>query len=193
MKPRAPMTDSRFAISDTPLAGLKLVTRLRREDDRGFLSRLYCNEELGSAGFTRPIAQINQTMTRARGAIRGMHFQRPPHAEDKYVTCLRGEILDVAVDARAGSPTYLRWHAERLSAENGLSLFIPKGFAHGYQTLTTDCELLYLHTASHSPDAEGGINPFDPHLAIEWPLAVTDISPRDRSLALARDFTGIAI
>ena len=187
------MAEARFAVRDTPLAGLKVVQRMRREDDRGFLSRLYCDEELGAVGLTEPVVQINQTLTRARGAIRGMHLQRPPFAEDKYVSCLRGEILDVAVDVRLGSPTYLQWHAERLSAENGLSLLIPKGFAHGFQTLVPDCELLYLHTARYDAASEGGLNPFDTELAIEWPLAVTDISARDQALPSASEFTGTTV
>jgi dTDP-4-dehydrorhamnose 3,5-epimerase len=121
-----------------------------------------------------------------------MHFQYPPGAEDKLVSCLRGEVWDVAVDLRKGSPTFLAWHAERLSAENGISLLIPKGFAHGFQTLTDDCELLYLHTADYAPDLEGAVNAFDPKLSIEWPLAVTAISDRDRAHPFVdADYSGI--
>lgn len=119
------MADGRFSITDTPIAGLKRIARRRMEDERGFLSRLYCGAELADAGFDRPIVQINQTLTRAQGAIRGMHFQYPPHAEDKFVSCLGGEVWDVAVDLRRGSPTFLHWYGERLSRENGVSLFIP--------------------------------------------------------------------
>ncbi|WP_217429676.1 dTDP-4-dehydrorhamnose 3,5-epimerase family protein [Sphingomonas bacterium] len=181
-------------MADTPLAGLKLVTRAMRGDERGFLSRLYCADELAGAGFDRPIAQINQTLTRAPGLIRGMHFQHAPHAEDKFVSVLRGEVLDVAVDLRAGSPTFLRWHAERLSAENRRSFFIPRGFAHGFQTLTADCELFYLHTCRYAPEAEGGLNPFDPRLAISWPLPAADVSARDRNHPmLTVDFAGITL
>lgn len=187
------MTDQRFSVAGTPLVGLMVVRRSRMEDARGFLSRLFCKDELAAAGFEDPIVQINQTLTRAAGAIRGMHFQHPPHAEDKFVSCLHGEILDVAADLRAGSPTFLQWHAERLSGDNGTSLFIPKGFAHGFQTLTGDCELLYLHTASYQREAEGALNPLDPRLAIPWPLPITDMSERDRGHPLIdTDFTGIA-
>lgn len=171
----------RFAVHDTPLAGLKRVDRMRLGDERGFLSRFYCADELAEAGFTRPIVQINHTMTRRRGAIRGMHFQRAPHAEDKFVSVLSGEVLDVAIDLRPDSPTFLGWHGEKLSADDGRSLFIPAGFAHGFQALTGDCELIYLHTAAYAPEAEGGVSPFDPAVGIAWPLEVTDMSARDRA------------
>ncbi len=184
----------RFAIHDTPLAGLKLVERQRLGDARGFLSRLYCRDELAAAGFGRPVVQINQTLTQQPGTVRGMHFQHPPHAEDKYVSVLRGEVLDVAVDLRRGSPTLLRWHGETLSADNGRSLFIPAGFAHGFQTLSEDCELLYLHTQAYAPGAEGGLDPLDPRLGIAWPRPVTEMSARDRAHArLDADFTGISL
>lgn len=181
-----------FAIESTPLAGLAEVTRGRIGDARGFLSRLFCANELARAGFVRPVVQINHTMTRQRGTVRGMHFQHPPHAEDKFVCVLAGAIFDVAVDLRAGSPTILRWHGAELSADNGRSLFIPAGFAHGFQTLTDGCELLYLHTAAYAPDAEGGVDAFDPALDIAWPLPVTEMSARDRAhLRLGADFKGL--
>jgi dTDP-4-dehydrorhamnose 3,5-epimerase len=138
-------------------------------------------DELQDAGLRDPVVQINHTATGHRGTVRGMHFQRPPHAEDKFVSVVRGEVFDVAVDLRRNSPTFRQWHAEHLSADNGRSLLIPKGFAHGFQTLTDDCELIYLHTARYAPDAEGGLDPLDPMLAIEWPLTVTDLSARDRA------------
>ena len=189
------MRERRFTIAETPIDGLMRVTRSTIGDHRGFLSRLYCSDELAEAAFDAPIKQINQTLTRAKGAIRGMHFQFPPHAEDKFVSCLRGEVLDVAVDLRSGSSTFLQWHAEPLSAENGASLFIPKGFAHGFQTLTDDCELLYFHTASYSKEAEGALNALDPDIGIAWPLPVTDMSTRDRGHPLLADtqFTGIPL
>ena len=174
------MAEGRFSISDTRLAGVKRVDRRRLEDARGYLSRLYCADELAEAGFSDPIAQINQTLTRAAGTVRGMHYQKAPHAEDKLVTCLGGEVFDVAVDLRRDSPTFLQWHGELLSADNGRSLFIPKGFAHGFQTLTAECALLYLHTAGYCREAEAALNALDPALAIDWPLPVTDMSPRDR-------------
>lgn len=170
---------SRFTVTDLPLAGLKLVERQSLGDSRGFLSRLFCAEELAAAGWAKPIAQINHTRTARRGTVRGMHFQRPPHAEMKLVSCIRGEVWDVAVDVRTSSPTFLRWHAERLSADNGRALLIPEGFAHGFQALTDDVELLYCHSAAYSPSAEAGLNPQDARLAITWPLAITELSARD--------------
>jgi len=170
---------SRFAVDDMPLAGLKRLTRQRIGDQRGFLSRLFCADELAGAGWHRPIAQINHTLTAVRGTVRGMHFQRPPHAEMKLVSCIRGEVWDVAVDLREGSATFLRWHAERLSADNGHALLIPEGFAHGFQALTDDVELLYCHSMPHEPAAEGGLHPMDPALSIAWPLPAANLSPRD--------------
>jgi len=170
-----------LTVTPTPLAGLQVVQRKRLEDSRGFFSRVFCAEELAEAGFARPVAQVNLTLTRQRGAVRGLHFQYPPHAEDKIVSCLRGEVFDVAVDLRRGSPTFMRWHAERLSADNQRSLLIPQGFAHGFQALSEDCELLYLHSMPHAPSAEGALNVRDPSLAIAWPLPITDLSPRDAS------------
>lgn len=188
------MAEARFASSTTPLDGLTRVERRRIEDARGFLSRLYCRDALAEVGLAEPIAQINHSLTRMRGAVRGLHFQHTPHAEDKLVSCLRGEVFDVAVDLRAGSSTFLQWHAERLSADNGAALYIPKGFAHGFQTMTENCELLYLHTAAYAPDFEGALNVLDPALGIEWPLPVADLSARDREHPLLTpDFRGIAL
>jgi len=175
---------SRFKFIQTRLPGLKLVQREGIEDHRGFLSRFYCAEEFAEAGINKPIVQINHTLTRKKGAVRGMHFQQPPHTEEKLVSCLKGEILDVAVDLRNGSPTFLEWHSEILSASNRKSLFIPEGYAHGFQALTDDCELIYLHTTAYHPDAEGGLNVDDPKLSIAWPLLIEDLSDRDRDHAL---------
>lgn len=183
-----------FERSSTPLAGLVVVQRRRAEDQRGFFSRLFCAEQLAVAGFRLPVAQINQTLTRKRGTVRGMHFQLPPHCEDKYVSCLRGEIFDVAVDLRAGSPTFLNWHGEILSAQNSRSLLIPQGFAHGFQTLADNCELIYLHSQPFAPDHEGAIHVLDPAVHIEWPLAIEELSKRDSGhAALAATFTGIHV
>jgi dTDP-4-dehydrorhamnose 3,5-epimerase len=170
---------SRFTISELPIEGLKLVERQRLGDNRGFLSRLFCAVELAEAGWTHPIVQINHTHTARCGMVRGMHFQRPPHAEMKLVSCIRGEVWDVAVDVRSGSNTFLHWHAERLSAANGRALLIPEGFAHGFQSLTDDVELLYCHSVPHSPLAEAGLNAKDSFLAIAWPMPITGLSARD--------------
>lgn len=183
---------SRFHFVSTPLPGLLCIERLRLEDHRGFLSRLFCAEEFSAAGFAMSVAQINQTLTRCKGAVRGMHYQLPPFAEIKLVTCIRGRAFDVAVDLRAGSPSFLRWHGEILSPDNRRALAIPQGFAHGFQALEADCELLYLHSAPYRPEAERALNACDPRLRIDWPLPIADLSERDRGHAmLSKDFTGI--
>lgn len=183
---------ARFDIVPTPIAGLMLVQRQRLEDSRGFLSRFYCAEEFEALGVHQSIAQINHTLTRCRGAVRGMHFQLPPYVETKVVSCLHGEIFDVAVDLRKNSPTFLQWYGVVLSAKNHCSLLIPQGFAHGFQALTDDCELIYLHTAAYQPAAEGAVNANDPRLAIAWPLNITEMSDRDRAHPLlAAEFEGI--
>jgi len=185
---------SRFDFIPTPLTGLMLVQRKAIEDHRGFLSRFYCAEEFRAAGIDKPVAQINHTLTRQRGAVRGLHFQHPPHAETKVVSCLKGEILDVAVDLRRDSPTFLHWHGEILSAANRKSLLIPEGYAHGFQTLAEDCELIYLHTSPYHPESEGALNVADPRLNIAWFLPVNDLSERDRNHPfINQNFQGIIL
>lgn len=173
------MTERLF-LQELPLAGLKLIKRLPVTDERGGLQRMYCSELLSQHGVCEPIAQINLTSTPLIGVVRGLHFQYPPAEEIKVVSCLRGRIFDVAVDLRQNSPTFLRWHAVILSAELNNSLLIPKGFAHGYQTLDKECELLYFHTAFYNQQNEGGLCPLDPALGITWPLTITAVSDRDR-------------
>lgn len=170
---------ARFEILTTDMTGLYCLTRRPIGDERGFLERLFCVSELGGILGHRSVRQINRTLTMACGTVRGMHFQRAPHAEMKFVTCLRGEVFDVAVDMRPESPTYLRWHAEILSGGNHKTLVIPEGFAHGFQTLSHDCEMFYCHTADYHPEAENGLHPLDPRLAIPWPLVVAEMSARD--------------
>ena len=184
---------SHFEIGETPLPGCKVIRRTPIRDARGFLERLFDADEL-RALIPKPILQVNRTLTRKRGTVRGMHFQHPPHAEIKLVTCLRGEIFDVAVDLRRSSATFLRWHGERLSADNRTTLLIPEGCAHGLQTLSDDCEVLYFHTAAYQPAAEAGVHARDPMLAITWPEEITELSSRDSSHPmLAREFQGVAV
>ena len=186
--------NSRFDIVETPIAGLRIVQRKPLGDSRGHLERLFCANELEILTRAKPIVQINHPLTAARGTVRGLHFQHPPHAEIKFVSCLRGEVFDVAVDLRDSSPTFLHWHAEVLSADNHRSLVLPEGFAHGFQTLSDNCEMLYFHTAAYNAEAEAGLNVQDPRLAIEWPLPVAKLSPRDAGFPpLNDDFSGIAI
>src|SRR6218665_94977 len=140
------------------------------------------------------IAQINHSHTALRGTLRGLHYQRPPHAEGKLVSCLRGAVWDVALDLRQGSPTFLHWHAECLSADNGCALLIPPGFAHGFQALTDDAELLYCHWCAHAPAAQAGLHPLEPRLAIGWPLTAGRISPRGAGQGwLTPDFQGLCL
>jgi dTDP-4-dehydrorhamnose 3,5-epimerase len=185
---------SRFLISDTPLAGLKVIERQRLSDARGFLARIFCAEEFAAIGWQQPIAQINHTSTARQGTVRGMHFQHPPHTEMKLVSCLRGEVWDVAVDIRASSPTFLHWYGAILSAANCRAMLIPEGFAHGFQTLSDAAELLYCHSAAYAVGAEGGLNPQDPQLAIDWPLPVTELSDRDLAHPLIHNgFKGVCL
>lgn len=170
---------SRFDVEPTPLDGLRLLTRRPIADTRGFFERVFCTEELGGVLAGRAVVQVNRTLSASAGTVRGMHFQRPPHAEMKLVSCLRGRVFDVAVDLRSGSPTYLRWHGVELSGDNHRTLAIPEGFAHGFQTLTDDCELLYFHTSGYCRAAEGGVSPLDPALGIGWPMPIGEMSQRD--------------
>lgn len=176
----------RFEIENTPIEGVKLVQRLPRGDERGFFERMFCAAELSAAGLGKPVVQVNRTFTRRRAAVRGMHFQHPPYAEIKLVSCLRGAVFDVALDLRAGSDTYLEWTSAILSGENSTSLLIPEGCAHGFQTLTEGCEMLYFHTAFYAPEHEGGVDPRDPDAAIAWPEPIAELSARDAALPAAR-------
>lgn len=174
------MNPAHFDFVNTPISGLTSIQRNPVKDRRGLFARFYCAEEFQAAGLTKPIAQINHSLTLRKGAVRGLHFQHPPYAECKVVSCLRGEVFDVAVDLRAGSPTLFRWHGEVLSAANYRSLLIPEGLAHGFQALTDDCELIYLHSSPFVREAEGALNVADPRLAIAWPLPIAELSDRDR-------------
>ena len=185
---------SRLAIQATPIAGLKIIQRTLIGDARGFLSRIFCAQELTSAGWLWPIAQINHTLTKIPGTVRGMHFQFPPRAEAKLVSCIRGAVWDVAVDIRRGSPTFLKWHAAELSAANHRALLIPPGFAHGFQALEPDSELLYLHSEPYDPASEGALNPRDPAMAIAWPNEISSISEKDSNRPMLEpSFTGVTL
>ena len=185
---------SRFTVTETPLRGLMRVQRQTLRDERGFLSRLFCSNELQSAGWSGVVAQVNHTCTRHAGTVRGLHYQTPPCAEIKLVSCLRGRVWDVVVDVRLGSPTYLQWHAEELSVSNGCAMLIPQGFAHGFQALEDDSELLYCHSAAYAPQAEAGLYALDARLAIAWPLPVQGLSPRDAGhMPIGDDFEGVRL
>lgn len=162
-------------------------------DDRGFFARLLCIEELTRHGINANVVQCNNTLTRNKGSIRGFHFQRPPKAESKIVRCIKGAIWDVAVDLRAGSATFGKWCSCELTDANRSMLAIPPGFAHGFQTLTDDVELIYFHSESYSREHEGGVNPLDPPLVVAWPLHVSDMSERDKQLPGIQDLEPIRL
>ncbi len=161
------------------LGGLQLVTMERHEDDRGWFARSWCAREFAEHGLEARLAQVSLSFNRRRGTLRGMHFQRPPHAEAKLVRCIRGAVWDVALDLRSQSPTRGQWQGFELSADNGSALFLPEGFAHGFQTLEPDSEVLYHISSFHAPEAAAGVRYDDPAFAIAWPLPVAAIAPRD--------------
>jgi dTDP-4-dehydrorhamnose 3,5-epimerase len=181
-------------IINTKISGVVVSESTSIVDSRGAFTRLFCENEFSGVLGRRRIVQINHTITRLAGTVRGMHFQNPPFAETKIVRCLRGQVWDVALDLRKGSPTFLEWHAEILSPENRKAIFIPEGVAHGFQALNDDSELLYLHTAVYEKSAEGGVRFNDPNHSINWPLPVSEISDRDRNHPIInRSWTGIKI
>jgi len=175
---------SRLTTHDTPIAGVKVIERQVLGDHRGHFARVFCADELIPIGWPGAIAQVNESFTARRGSVRGMHYQEAPFADAKLVTCVRGAVMDVALDIRAGSDTLMRWHGEMLSAENGRALLIPPGCAHGFQTLTDDVLLIYCHSEGYVPSGDAGISPLEPQAAINWPLPVVDMSERDRTRPL---------
>lgn len=183
---------SRFEIVPQPMLGLVLVRRVFIADERGRFSRLFCSSELADAGWSWPIRQINHAITPEAGTVRGLHYQRPPDSEAKLVICTKGRVWDVALDLRRGSNTFLRWAAHELIAERGDALLIPPGCAHGFQALTNDVELFYLHSSAYAPQSDDGVSPQDPLVAIDWPLKISNISYKDANLRrLSPDFPGL--
>lgn len=171
----------------TPLAGAYVLELERREDERGFFARAFCQKEFAEHGLNPRIAQCNVSFNAKRGTLRGMHYQAPPHEEAKVVRCTQGTVWDVIVDLRRGSPTFKRWHGVELSAGSRRALYIPEGLAHGFQTLTDDAELLYLMSEFYHPEAARGVRWDDPAFGIEWPLPNPRISDRDGGFARFRD------
>ena len=172
---------SRFEVEDSPIAGVRVLTRSRHGDHRGYLERLYDAEELAELTGDLQVQQVNRTVTKTAGTVRGLHLQLPPHSESKLVSCLQGSAFDVAVDLRGDSPTFLQWFGCKLSDSNGRALLIPEGCAHGIQTLADDCQVLYLHTAPYSPQSEAGLDPRNAAVGITWPRSISSISDRDAS------------
>ena len=171
----------------TPLSGLRVIDTQPGGDARGRFERLFCEQEWAPLRSGLRFVQVNLSTTEQRGTVRGLHFQRAPAAEAKLIRCVRGHVFDVAVDLRAGSSTFLRWHAVELRANEPREVFIPEGFAHGFQALSDDVQLLYLHTAPWTPACEGGLRHDDPRLAVVWPQRVVHVSERDRAHPLLDD------
>lgn len=167
------------------LKGAYLIKPEKREDDRGFFARVFCSEEFSAHGLKTNPVQCNVSYNKKKGTLRGMHYQVAPHAEVKIVRCTAGEIIDAIIDLRPESATYRQWASVILSSENRFLLYVPEGFAHGYQTLTDDTEVFYQSTAPYCAEAERGVRWDDPAFAIEWPLPVAAISAKDRNLAKA--------
>lgn len=181
-------------IHETDISGVLKIETPSVTDHRGSFTRWFCMKQLNPILGNRSLAQINNSHSLQAGTVRGLHFQKPPHAEMKIVRCIRGRVFDVAVDLRTGSPTFLKWYGAELSPENNLMLAVPEGFAHGYQALEDDSELLYFNTAFYEPSVESGLNPNDPAIAIKWPLPVSNLSPRDEASAfLTSDFKGLSL
>jgi len=162
-----------------PLDGGYLIYLEPRADARGMFARVFCTQEFAAKSLETVFVQANVSTNARAGTLRGMHFQRAPHAEAKLVRCIKGAVYDVIVDMREGSPTYLRWFGAELSEGNGAAMYVPKGFAHGYQALTDGAAVLYMVSAYYAPEAEGGLRFDDPKLSIAWPRAVTYISDKD--------------
>ncbi|MEP4199300.1 MAG: dTDP-4-dehydrorhamnose 3,5-epimerase [Aliishimia sp.] len=175
-------------ITQTNLAGVTLLTPRRFGDDRGWFSETWNKRVLAEAGIDADFVQDNHSMSAPIGTLRGLHYQAPPHAQDKLVRCTRGVIFDVAVDIRTGSPTYGHWVGYELSAENGAQLFVPKGFLHGFSTRTSDAEVQYKCTDYYAPDADGGVR-WD-SLGIDWGLTGDPVlSDKDRNAPAFSDWT----
>jgi dTDP-4-dehydrorhamnose 3,5-epimerase len=163
----------------TPLAGAYLVHLEPRADERGSFARVFCRQEFAVEGLESSFAQANVSTNRRAGTVRGMHFQREPDAEVKLVRCVKGAIYDVVVDMREDSATYLRWFGAELSEDNGIAMYVPKGFAHGYQALTDGATVFYFVSTFYAPQSEGGLRFDDPRLSIRWPRPVSEISAKD--------------
>lgn len=185
--------DKRLSIIPTEFSGLYIIEPNAFKDERGTFSRVYCENEMQDI-FGKSIKQINHSITKERGTVRGLHFQYEPHAEIKMVKCIKGSVFDVVVDIRKNSPTFLKYFSVELTSENQKMLYISKGFAHGFQTLKDDTELLYLHSNIYTPTNEGALNIKDSLLNIKWPLGMANLSKRDEQHPFLTDeFEGIEV
>jgi dTDP-4-dehydrorhamnose 3,5-epimerase len=166
--------------TSTPLQGSYTIEVNPMADERGWFARTFCKNEFSKIGHEGEWVQLNHSFTKQKGALRGMHYQLPPFSEVKLVRCIAGAVFDVIVDIRKDSATFLQWFGVELSAQNKKMIYIPQGFAHGFQTLSNDCELIYHHSAFYTPGAERGIKYDEPLINIQWPLAPTTVSERDQ-------------
>lgn len=176
---------SRFDETEVEISGIFAITKKTIKDTRGYLERLFCASDLISWS-NRPVAQVNRTFTAKKGTIRGLHFQRTPHAEAKLVSCLRGRVMDFALDIRKDSPTFGKIFSIELDAEINNAVLLPEGIAHGFQTLTNDVEMLYFHSQPHQANHEAGVNIFDPELGLSLPIGCSLISERDQNFPLLK-------
>lgn len=170
--------------TETPLKGAWVIDLEPRGDERGYFARAFCRKEFEAHGIDPTIAQSNVSFSKHAGTLRGMHFQKAPAEETKLVRCLSGALVDVIVDNRSDSPTYRQHFAVELTPENMRMLFVPRGFAHGFQTLKDDTEMLYMVSEFYTPEAEGGLRYNDPVFSIDWPLEVSVISDKDAAWPL---------
>ena len=161
------------------------------KDERGWFARYFCKKEFSTIGHNKEWVQMNHSFSLKKGTLRGMHFQKPPYSEIKLVRCIQGSVFDVIIDLRKDSPTFLKWFGAELSAENKLMMYIPEGFAHGFQTLEDNSGLLYMHTAYYSPEAEDGLRYNDPLVNISWPIEISEISMRDTNHDILEKFNGL--
>jgi dTDP-4-dehydrorhamnose 3,5-epimerase len=170
-------------LHETPLRGVFVIELDRKGDYRGFFARVYCRNEFAEHGLATEFVQVNNSLSASRGTLRGMHYQLKPHAETKLVRCVRGGLWDCVLDLRPGSPTFGKWFGVDLTAENRRMMYVPKGCAHGFMTITDDAEALYFVDAFYAPEHERGVRWDDPAFAIEWPFDPVVISDKDRGHA----------
>lgn len=170
----------------TKLEGVYIIVQEPRDDERGYFSRIFCKEELAREGISFEIVQASHSFTKDKGTIRGVHFQKEPKSEDKIVQCLRGKIYDVVVDLRKDSSTFGQWIAEELSEDNKKIFFIPKGYAHGFQTLTDNCLVQYFMNEFYSPEHASGVRFDDPAFNISWPVKDPILSEKDKNWPLLK-------
>jgi dTDP-4-dehydrorhamnose 3,5-epimerase len=179
---------------ETKLKGSYCIEPVQLVDERGVFMRNFCEREFKKINFSKHFVQFNQSINYKKGTLRGMHFQMPPYAETKLIKCISGAVLDIIVDIRCSSNTFLQWHAEELTEDNHRMMFIPEGFAHGFITLKDNTILIYHHTSFYHKESDRGLLYNDPQLRIDWPIDIKVISDKDLSYApLDNNFKGIQI